>query len=121
MVNTISIQLLDVSALKGPIKTWTKEAYNIRIGTILFPKIPNLHNKYVIRAHPLVDPHGGPDLLGGDGHPLILKQLLESEDRGEHPSVTHGAGPVKNTRLWRLRRLSVIHDQKIKFTFTPPR
>ena len=52
-----------------------------------------------------MDPHGGPDLLRGDGHPLILKQLLESEDRGEHPSVTHSAGPVKNTRLWRIENI----------------
>ena len=46
-----------------------------------------------------MDSHWGPDLLGGDGHPLVFKQLLEGEDRGEDPRVTHGTGPVKNTRL----------------------
>lgn len=50
-------------------------------------------------AHPLVDTHWGPDLLGGDGHPLVFEQLLEGEDWGEDTRVTHGAGPVKNTRL----------------------
>ena len=58
-------------------------------------------------SHPLVDPHGGPDLLTGDGHPLILKQLLESENWGKDASITHSAGPVKNTRLWDDHQLRI--------------
>ena len=46
-----------------------------------------------------MDPHGGSDLLGGDGNSFILEQLLECEDWSEDPSVHHGAGPVKYTGL----------------------
>jgi hypothetical protein len=46
-----------------------------------------------------MDPHGGSDLLGGDGNSFILKQLLECENWSEDPGVDHGPGPVKYTGL----------------------
>ena len=63
------------------------------------PKVKNANSGIWKFSHPLVDPHGSSDLLGGDGHPLVFKQLLEGEDRGKDASVTDSAGPVKNTRL----------------------
>ena len=52
-----------------------------------------------ILTDPLVDAHGLPDLLAGDGHALVLEQLLEGEHRGEHPRVTHRPRPVEDASL----------------------
>ena len=47
-----------------------------------------------VEAHPFVNPHGTPDLVRGDGHTLVLEQLLEGQDRSEDPGVDDGAWNV---------------------------
>ena len=47
-----------------------------------------------VEAHPFVDPHGTPDLVRGDGHALVLEQLLEGQDWSEDPGVDDGAWNV---------------------------